>query len=326
MKTLIYTCPYVPAEWIAAHGLRPRRIVCRGANAGAMMLRREGMCPYARAFLHTALTRDDADAVVVTTLCDQMRRTFDLLTATSSIPALLLNVPAMWETTAAFDYYVEQLRRLGRFLKTLGGREPSDDHLIAVMQHYQQARRSILGVQPHLSARRWAELAEDFGRTGPADLDGTLGDRPSVGIPLAIIGGPLFREDFDIYDIIEDNGGRVVFDGTETGHRGWPDEFDAAAIDADPLTALARAYFDGVRDPSRRPNDPLYVWLKAGCQSRSVRGVVCYRHVWCDAWHAELPRMRERLGLPVLDIEARNDGAAEQRTTGRILAFLEMLQ
>ena len=339
MKTVVYTCPYVPAEWIAAHGLRPWRVVCSAAGPDAAAPRREGMCAYARSFLNEALSISGADAVVMTTLCDQMRRAFDVLDV-RALAAFLLNVPATWQNDAAFDYYVEQLRRLGRFLTALGGIEPSQDRLAAVMTQYQTARQLLAAVRRSHTAGRWAQLVEQFGRHGPAVLDelcdssrhNAIRNAPyeqrttNHNIALALIGGPLLREDFDLYDIIEDNGGRIALDATETGRRGWPGEFDAVTANADPLTALAGAYFHGVKDPSRRPNDPLYTWLKAGCQSQSVRGVVCYRHVWCDAWHAELPRMRERLGLPVLDIEARSDGAAEQRTLGRILAFLEMLR
>ncbi len=328
MKTVLYTCPYVPAEWIAAHGLQPCRIVCSAATSESVVPRREGMCPYALAFLNETLTRTDIDAVVMTTLCDQMRRAFDLLAVASPLPVFLLNVPATWQGSSSFDYYLEQLRRLSRFLTTLGGIEPPKDRLIGVMQQYEKARQSILASQPTLSARNWAQRVEDFGRKGPSSIPSANSEIRNTNdeIRVAVIGGPLLKQDFAVYDLIESNCGRVVFDATETGERGFPGRFDPVTIESKPLAALAGAYFKGVKDPSRCPNHPLHEWLKTHCESRGVQGVIYYRHVWCDAWHAELSRIKDSLGLPVIDIEARSDGVAEQRTIGRILAFLEMFQ
>ena len=51
MPDVWYTCPFVPPEWIAAHGLRPRRMhLSAPAHAGTRATT-EGMCPYADAFV-----------------------------------------------------------------------------------------------------------------------------------------------------------------------------------------------------------------------------------------------------------------------------------
>ena len=51
------------------------------------------------------------------------------------------------------------------------------------------------------------------------------------------------------------------------------------------------------------------------------------RFVWCDQWHGEVQRLREELGVPVLEWE----GVADERgatagAAGRMEAFLEMLR
>ena len=56
MKKIIYTCPYVPAEWIAAHGLQPNRVIPSAAEPIGSIFRIEGVCPFVRAFVNEAIT------------------------------------------------------------------------------------------------------------------------------------------------------------------------------------------------------------------------------------------------------------------------------
>jgi benzoyl-CoA reductase/2-hydroxyglutaryl-CoA dehydratase subunit BcrC/BadD/HgdB len=90
---------------------------------------------------------------------------------------------------------------------------------------------------------------------------------------------------------------------------------------------LASAYFGGIQDASRRPNSGLYKWLKRKLTDRGVRGIIFHRYVWCDMWHAELQRLKDWTGLPVLDIDTTGDNETRRhRTENRIHAFLETLQ
>lgn len=121
MKTIIYTCPYVPAEWIAAHGLRPSRVIPGSVDSVFFLAGREGVCPYVRGFIAEVTKNAQAGAVVVTTVCDQMRRAFDIVTRKCELPAFLMNVPNTWQSPAAQELYTAELKRLGRFLIRQGG-------------------------------------------------------------------------------------------------------------------------------------------------------------------------------------------------------------
>ena len=44
MAKIIYTCPYVPGEWIAAHGLAPVRVMPRHLSDHEGLGRVEGLC------------------------------------------------------------------------------------------------------------------------------------------------------------------------------------------------------------------------------------------------------------------------------------------
>jgi len=344
MKTIIYTCPYVPAEWIAAHGLHANRLLLGRVDSGFSPARAEGVCPYVRSFIGEVMNNKGADGVVVTTVCDQMRRAFDIIVRHCDIPVFLMNVPSTWQTLAAQKLYVDELKRLSGFLVGLGGKSPSKDTLAQTMLDYDDTRTSVRLAREHLSARRFAEaIAAGGSFKGEAFGDGSSGsghpqpirqaqgsaalEAATLRVPLAIVGGPLMRADLDLFDMIEQSGGRVVLDATETGERGMCPKFDRRRLREDPLPELAHAYFAGIPDASRRPNNELYRWLKRELADRAVRGIIFRRYVWCDLWHAELGRLKDWSDLPVLDIDSAGDNAMDlPRIQNRIRAFLEMLQ
>ena len=148
-----------------------------------------------------------------------------------------------------------------------------------------------------------------------------------AAVPLALVGGPLLESDGKLLEVIENAGGRIVLDATEGGERTLPAPLDPDRLQADPFEELVRVYFDAIPDVFRRPNDRLYDWLRQRIAERGVRGVIVRRHVWCDLWHAELPRLRQETSLPLLDLDtAANDRGALAAAAGRVEAFLEMLR
>ena len=67
MKKVAYCHPFVPPEWIAAHGLRPRWLPCGAGEAPAVSVRR-GVCPVAAALLDAFAAEPPADALVLLTV------------------------------------------------------------------------------------------------------------------------------------------------------------------------------------------------------------------------------------------------------------------
>jgi benzoyl-CoA reductase/2-hydroxyglutaryl-CoA dehydratase subunit BcrC/BadD/HgdB len=328
MKTIIYTCPYVPAEWIAAHGLSPSRIIPDTSGAASTGCT-EGVCPFVQGFINMVITDKQAGGVVITTVCDQMRRAYDILVRRCDIPLFLMNVPNTWQNVSVQKLYIDELKRLGRFLIGLGGMSPLDSTLAEIMLEYDSARTSIFGIGGYLPARQYAEKIVAFGKDGlSVTLDNiTLPESQIEGVPLAILGGPLMRQDFDIFDIVEQAGGHIALDATETGQRGMCAPFDRRGLREKPLLELASAYFCGIQDASRRPNSGLYNWLKCRLTEREIRGIIFHRYLWCDMWHAELQRLEDWSDIPVLDLDTMGNNETEkQRTTNRVRAFLETLR
>lgn len=293
---VVYSSPFVPAEWIAAHGLQPRRLLPSGHGKPSGVSPAVGVCPFAQAFANTCLAEDDIRAVIITTTCDQMRRMAE--TVSPKRPVFLMNVPHTHHSANALRLFRDELERMGQFLIEMGGQEPRRPDLVRIMLEHERSRTARTSVP----------------------IDGP-------GARLALLGGPLMDEHFEILDIIERAGGVVVLDATEGGERTLPAAYDQTRMESDPLAEMTRAYFGSIPDAFRRPNDDLYAWLRKQTASRKVQGIIFIRYVWCDTWHAELARVREKVDLPILDLDLAADGAGSSgRITGRLQAFTEMLR
>ena len=276
------------------------------------------------AFISAAGTMPDAAGIVVTTACDQMRRGHDLLKRETAVPGFLMNVPATWQPPAAHKLYVSELRRLGAFLVGCGGAAPSPGVLSCVMKACDDKRKALRNARTRQTARQFSEAIVDFHRTGSFSVPCGNQSPSRPGTPVALLGGPLFREHLGILDLVTARGGRIVLDGSATGERTLARTFDRQRLAADPLLELADAYFGTIPDVWRRPNSALYEWLRRELSLRRAHGVILVRQVWCDLWHAEAARLKERLDMPLLDLEL-DEAGVDARTVTRIEAFLEML-
>ncbi len=336
MTRVAYWKPFVPPEWIAAHGLEPYwQPPAPPATSPDGNLAR-GACPYAQATVAAAHAGLDAAAIVLTTTCDQMRHAAALVEQAGGLPVFLMHVPATWHAPAVRQLYRDELQRLGGFLVRLGGTAPDRQTLLQVMRRYEEARRQVLSGREGLGASAFAERlgqlrgnAERFnGRAAaiPAPSEPKKQAGSGDGIPLALLGGPVAEKDSALFEAVEAHGGRIVLDATEGGERTLPAPFDPHRMEVDPLDALVESYFGGIPDVFRRPNTLLYDWLERMLRVRSVRGILLCRYLGCDLWHAEWPTLREWSPVPLLDFETTQiDRGADQRMLGRLEAFCETL-
>lgn len=324
MKRILYSCPFVPAEWIGAHGCSPWRVA--PASSEAPFIGRMGICPYAEAFAKEAV-RTEADAVVMTTVCDQMRRIWEHVSKSVSIPVFLMHVPHTADTTESFHLYRDELLRLGRMLVRLGGADPSEEALGEAMLRWEDARNDVLALQGRVSASGMARALMELHRGEPETALPFGEAAPNAkGLRIAVLGGPLAEDDFGFFDAIEERGARVVLNGTANGERTLPGEFDRRRLHEHPLDELVDAYFGRIPDAFRRPNGGLYRWIRGELAARDVQGLIVRRYLWCDTWHAEAQRLKEWCPVPVLAIDVEDGDTVGGRTMGRIEAFLEMVR
>ena len=103
--------PWIPPEWIRAHGLQPRGLCSAEIFPPGARPLSAGVCALANAALRFARARSDA-AVVFPTTCDQLRRGFDAVLH-GQPGAFLFNLPATWQSDAAPQIFRAELERLG---------------------------------------------------------------------------------------------------------------------------------------------------------------------------------------------------------------------
>jgi benzoyl-CoA reductase/2-hydroxyglutaryl-CoA dehydratase subunit BcrC/BadD/HgdB len=312
--------PWVPVEWIQAHGLEPRGVWSLASGSGGSVP--EGVCAFAQQCVDFTHNQPDA-AFIFTTACDQMRRAAD--TVAGRHPRLFLfNLPATWQTPAARRLYHNEVGRLGRFLVQCGGRAPGAEEFETVLLEWDQRRHRLRDLLPQTNARQAAELLMDFFHDGHVP---DVVPRPTAsGVPLALVGGPLLRSQLDLLDAVKGVGGRVVLNAAEPGERCLLPPLPPRSPGRPPLALLADHYFDQAIDVFHRPNSRLYAWLGARLADRGVRGIILQVHVGCDLWRAEAASFREAWPLPVLVLEAHEGRGFGQRDLTRLGAFVESLQ
>lgn len=322
-NSIIYADAFVPAEWIAAHGLRPIRLAPRPVSRSAFA--RMGVCPYAQAFLDTVFGSSAETAAVFATTCDQMRRLSEFPARGQKRRVFLFNVPATWQTETARALYRAELERLARFLLELGAKTPSAHKVGETFRAYDDSRKALRAMRPRLSAGKFAAAVSSFHECGTVPEFPAQRDRAS-GVPIAVVGGPLLGNQMDLFNLIEQSGGWTVLDATAMGERGLPAALDLQLAETDPLEALVRAYFDTIPDAFRRPNSMLYTWLAERIEERGAAGIIVLHYTWCDLWHAEAGRIERSLGRPVLALDLGAEEVFSGRLSTRIQAFVESLQ
>lgn len=344
MDTVLYHCPFVPPEWIAAHGFIPSRPIPPAARAHGPA----GACPFAQAFAEWS-AKQPAKAVVYTTTCDQMRRMGELARLEGGPRVFLMHVPSSWQAPAAREGYRQELERLGRFLVALGGAAPSPERLTAILLEYEARRQTLRARQTRLKPPAWirtlrhyygtGELADAATETDPGLVQTARTDdagmslassSPSRTSPLrpaalGLVGSPLLAEQLTLFEAVEAAGGEIVLDGTTNGELALPPPYAARRLGEDPMAAMVELYFQTLPDAFRRPNTHLYEWLPRRCAELGLRGVLFHHQLWCDTWHAEAQRLKEALPIPLMSFQTGGEPVLGAHALSRIQAFLENL-
>ncbi len=285
MMPVWYNCPFVPVELITACGLRPRRFDAEAADFCAAQT--EGICFAVETFLTGLKKQTSPYAVIFTTLCDQMRRAYDLYQANGGNNGFLLNVPV---TTGpdAVSLFAEELRQMEQFLGRLSGHAAQFDR-IKTDTPFSKCIKS----QQHGRAK------------------------------IALIGGPVSACQLAALEQSLENRGVIVLNAAENAAGRFRRPLDPEAMKIDPYVELAAAYLQTTPSIRTRPGHLFYQWLETQLHTTAVDGILLLRHPFCDHWRGVEYQLRRRPLPPVLAIEWNDSPQAT--ASSRLEAFLEML-
>lgn len=315
-RRVLHASPFIPPEFIAAHGLQAVRVAATAPTAC-----HQGRCAAAAGFDAAMATAGPGDLAIAVTSCDQLRRGGE----DAAIPVFRFDLPATWESATAAAIYRGELQRLSRFLLRHGASAPDDAVLADAILDHDRRRARLRSGCALLPARAAAELLADYAGSGAvpgADPQPAATDhRPGI----ALLGGPLTRQGFALYDRIEAAGASVALDGCETGERSLPAAVDRRQVRDDPLGELTAAYFHAIPDVFRRPDQMLYAWLERHIEERRLRAVVVHGDPWCDLWRGFFPRLKAWGRLPAILLEPAEGPGGQARQDTRLQALVEML-
>jgi benzoyl-CoA reductase/2-hydroxyglutaryl-CoA dehydratase subunit BcrC/BadD/HgdB len=319
--------PWIPREWVEVHGLVPRGLFCAPVLGTLTPRMAEGICSFAQQSLELARTYcDRGNAVVFVSSCDQMRRGFDLVGEQETSNAFLFNLPATWQSDAAWRLFRLEFERFTRFLERIGGHRQADESVAIIIDTALGARERLRSSWNKLRARGFAECIARLHWDGCTIVESVSDVNGDAGVPVAVVGGPLTPAQWGILDAIESAGGRVVLNATETGERSLGLEMPRPGRIAGSIDSLARFFFSRIIDVWQRPNTRLYDWVRERIEERNVRGIVLWHHVGCDLWRAEAASLREAFGLPILTLDSEQAYSDHPRLMHRIAAFMEILR
>lgn len=323
---------YTPPEVLSAAGALPVRLLGRAdiaAEAAGERLTRADACCFCKMALGHRADGDplysSVDFVAAAATCDQMRRAVEIWEHEFGVPVFLISMPKT-DGDNAREYYREELRSLYAAVCEKTGTPPGDAALYKQAAEYNRLRgelkeaRSRVG---HMKFRKLLATAHTLPVTEAIEsAEKTAGSARTVGIPVVLAGSCVAPED-SLVAAIEDAGFSIAYDYTCTGDR-WLD-IEIEEETADPVAAIADAYFDRDYCPFRRPNEKMFESIAEKVEKFGAVGVVVRTVNFCDMWAFEVTQLKRRLGVPVVEIDSSFSGLDSERVLSRLEAFAEVV-
>lgn len=346
-RTVGYVCSYTPEELILAAGAHPLRLLGTAQaihRADAHL--QTYCCSLVRGILEEALSGnlDFLDGMVFPHTCDSIQRLSDIwrLNIPFGFHADVV-LPVKLTTASAREYMADVLRKFrGDLEKSLSATIPDavlveaiglTNGVRAALRRLYELRTAnpalVSGSDVHrvirasmiMDRRRFLALLEEFlaeasGKDAPA-----AAKRPHR---LILSGGVCNAP--DVYGMIADAGGAVVWDDLCTGGRAFEEPI---SLDGDPIEGMADRLVKRVVCPAKHGGltnraDHLVSLVK----EKNARGVIFLLLKFCDPHAFDYPYLKaalDREGIPSLLMEVEDPLPPEGQLRTRIEAFLEMM-
>lgn len=347
-KIVGYVCSYTPEEIILAAGAHPVRLFGAKENVSLADSHLQSYCcSLVRGILEEGLSgrADTLDGMVFPHTCDSIQRLSDIWRMNISFGFHLdVILPVKLDTESARDYMLDVL---AKFSNDICGAlkadvtDPALEKAIATMNVIRQSIRSIYELQsqnPRLMSgedlytlvrasmimdrERVAEMLLDTLAELQAQSGKVTEDRPVKRLVLA--GGICNHP--DIYSMIEEAGGAIVWDDFCTGAR----YFSQIVSDGtDPLARIAERLIQRVVCPAKHMDlDGRAQHIIRVVKEQNAAGVIFLLLKFCDPHAFDYPYIRQSLddaGIPVMLMEINDSVSAGGQMKTRVEAFLEML-
>lgn len=278
---------------------------------------------------------DQVDVILVPHTCDALQGMGSVLTdfLQPDQPILTVYLPRS-DRRSDRRYLIDELHRLSDSLASITGHEPTGADWEGALAAEAAADRALADLYADrmdlaVTDRRFYTTvrsrefltAEDFVAVAEAL---PRGEADSSGVGLTLSG--IVAEPLDLFDRINDAGGRVVSDDLACGARRLYPPSDSA----DPFDRLADQLMAAPPDPTRGAPIAQRVGVLADLMAATgAGGMIVFDVAFCEPELFDVPLLRRHLGragYPVLHVETELGGALTHQALTRIEAFVETLR
>jgi len=339
-------CSYTPQELIVAAGALPYRILGSGADiARADSYLQAYCCSLVRGALEDALAGrlEFLDGTVFPHTCDSIQRLSDIWRMNAGIGFHAdIILPVKLDTESAAEYMVAVLQRFRKDLERGLGVTLSDAKIAEAIRICNRVRQYLGKLydirRDHPQAISSSDLHAVFKAALVMDraelaealeslvnhLDAAKQEKSTPGKRLVFSGGLCSMP--DIYRVVEEAGGQVVWDDFCTGSRYFEGLVDETR---EPIQALTARYRERVVCPAKHAgifNRGEHLLEKV--KENRADGVIFLFLKFCDPHGFDYPYMKEMLdkeGIPSIMFEIEDQLSSEGQLRTRCEAFLEMI-
>ncbi len=346
-KILGFFCSYMPEELVHAAGAIPFRIF---GTVGDIELADSHLqsycCSLVRGGLEDALRGrlDFLDGTLFPHTCDSIQRLSDIWRLNAGFGIHIDAVmPVKLDTPSARQYMIDVMAGFRSDLEKALNIEITDKDIAGAIALYNRIRSGLLtlyrfrsekpAVFPKSGVYHAMRAAMVMDREELAkDLDillDSLEKAPAVtsdtGRKRVMLSGGICSHP-DIYGIIQEAGGEVVWDDLCTGVR-----YAAGMIDTsgEPLAAVADRYIRRITCPAKHMSSTARgEHLAAEVRSQKIDGVVFLLLKFCDPHAFDYPYLKEYLDrqrIPSMLLEIEEQPPPEGQLRTRFETFIDML-
>lgn len=342
-----YFCSYTPEEIISASGAHPMRLF---GTEGDITLADSHLQPYCCSLVRGALEEalggrlDFLDGTVFPHTCDSIQRLSDIWRLNTNFGFFAdVVLPVKLNTESSREYFADVLKKFRRDLEKGLGVKITDEKLNEAITRYNEIRRSLKVVYEMHSKEPGILSGRDLYAVTRASM---IMERDDLLAKLSLLTEALKKggrsgkgkgekrlilagsvcDHPDVYTIIEDLGGVVVWDDLCTGSRYFEGNIEEGG---DPVEAIAARYAERLVCPAKHlSNTARGDNIVRIAKEHDAGGVVFFLLKFCDPHDFDYPYMKESLdreNIPSMLLEVEDRLPSEAQLKTRFETFIHML-